>query len=78
MDASKLIRSRTLELLESAEKKKLLDSCTPTEAAAGTIYIACILTRLRITQRELSEISKVPISAIRKHYILIARGLKFY
>lgn len=78
LDASDLIRNKTLKLLQSAAERKLVASCTPRGAAAGAIYIACILQKLHITQSELSEISKVPVSSIRKHYILLAKGLGLY
>ena len=78
LDASNLIRNKTLELLQSADDRELLASCIPVGAATGAIYIACILQKLHITQSELSEISEVPVSSIRKHYILLAKGLGFY
>jgi len=78
LDASDLVRNKTLELLQSADDRELLASCTPPGAATGTIYIACILQKLHITQSELSEIAKVPVSSIRKHYILLAKGLGLY
>ncbi|MGY5859503.1 MAG: hypothetical protein RTU63_09040 [Candidatus Thorarchaeota archaeon] len=78
LDASDFIRNETLKQLQRADDRELLASCTPVGAAAGAIYIACILQNLRITQSELSEISEVPVSSIRKHYILLAKGLGFY
>ena len=78
LDASDLIRNKTVELLQDADDRELLASCTPIGATTGAIYIACILQKLHITQSELSEIAKVPTSSIRKHYILLAKGLGLY
>jgi len=78
MDASDIIRTKSLALLHSANKKNLLESCTPDGGAAGAIYIACILKKLHVTQNFLSEASGIPASAIRKHYMLLARGLDLY
>ena len=78
LDASEFIRKKTLELLQNADDRELLASCTPIGAAAGAIYITCILQKLHITQRELSESAKIPVSSIRKHYVLLAKGLGFY
>jgi transcription initiation factor TFIIIB Brf1 subunit/transcription initiation factor TFIIB len=78
MDASDIIRTRTLALLQSASKKGLLESCTPDGGAAGAIYIACILEKLNVTQNFLSESSGISTSSIRKHYMLFARRLNLY
>jgi transcription initiation factor TFIIIB Brf1 subunit/transcription initiation factor TFIIB len=77
MDASEIIRTKSLNLLHDADKKNLLESCTP-DGGAGAIYIACILKKLHVTQNFLSESSGSSPSSIRKHYMLLASGFGFY
>ena len=76
LDASDIIRSKTLHLIQRANEKGLLGQCTPVGGAAGAIYIACILKKLHITQNVLSKAAGISSFEIRKHYILLARGLE--
>lgn len=75
LDSSEIIRTKTLNLIQHADKKGLLESCAPVGGAAGAIYIACILKKLHITQNVLSEAASISSSVLRKHYMLLARGL---
>ena len=78
MEASDIIITKSLDLIHSANERNLMESCTPDGGAAGAIYIACILKKQNVTQKFLSEVSGVSPSAIRIHYMLLARGLDLY
>ena len=76
LDSSGIVKSKTLHLIQRADEKGLLEQCTPVGGAAGAIYIACILNKLHVTQNILSEAAGISSSVIRKHYMLLARGLE--
>jgi transcription initiation factor TFIIB len=67
--------TKTLSIIESAERLELIDGKSPTGLAAAAIYIAANLTNHIRTQREIADISSVTEVTIRNRYKELAKAL---
>ncbi|MGI0141230.1 MAG: hypothetical protein ACREBF_01075, partial [Candidatus Micrarchaeales archaeon] len=67
---------RAAQLLEDAKKAELLDGRSRTGIAAAAIYIACVMEGETVTQRNVSNASKISEVTIRHHQQLFVKGLK--
>jgi transcription initiation factor TFIIB len=67
--------SKTLSIIESAERLELIDGKSPTGLAAAAIYIAANQTNHIRTQREIADISSVTEVTIRNRYKELATSL---
>jgi transcription initiation factor TFIIB len=69
------VQSRTIEILRLASERELTSGRGPTGVAAAAIYIACMLSGERRTQREVAEVSGVTEVTIRNRYKELAEKL---
>tara|TARA_B100001250_G_scaffold403931_1_gene419127 strand:+ start:1088 stop:2023 length:936 start_codon:yes stop_codon:yes gene_type:complete len=67
--------SKTIDIIDGAERKELIDGKSPTGIAAAAIYIASYLTDHIRTQREIADISSVTEVTIRNRYKELANAL---
>lgn len=67
---------RAIELTNRTIEAFLNSGNKPKGVAAAILYIAGILEDDRRTQKEISQVAKVPESTIRNLYLKIARGLE--
>lgn len=55
-------------LIDLTKEKNLHSGKSPTSIASGAIYAARIITEIRLTQKEISEIANVSVVTVRNHY----------
>ena len=71
-------QSKSVEILEAAEKAELTSGRGPTGIAAASLYVAALLNNERRTQREVADIAGVTEVTIRNRYkeLLVKLKLK--
>ena len=70
------VQTKTLALLEEADRMEVTDGKSPTGVAAAAIYIASHITGRYRTQREIADVSDVTEVTIRNRYKELCRVLK--
>jgi transcription initiation factor TFIIB len=68
MRVSHKVQIKTIQILKRATSQELTSGRCPTSMAAAALYIASVLCRERITQREVAEIACVTEVTIRNRY----------
>lgn len=71
-----VVESKTLKLIELADKHGVLASCSPIGGAAGVVYIAGILTENLRTLAAVAEATGISSATARKWKMLRAREPK--
>ena len=75
LDLSDGCKELTKEILKTIDKLKLTSGKNPLGIVAATIYISSKIIGEKITQRKLSEISRITQTTIRKRYKEILHSL---
>ena len=72
-----IVREETMSVISRADKRGLLSKGNPKSLAAGSIYIATILSHDRMTLDAIGSAAGVSSSTVGKYYMAIARGLGY-
>ncbi len=75
INLSEITKRHALDILVQSEKKLLTAGKHPMAMAAAAIYIACLITEERVTQRTLSRITGVSDVTIRNGVVLMQKKL---
>ncbi len=67
--------TRCLALLDDNRTKGILNARTETGIICGSIYIASILTRNRLTQSSIAKVMDISEATIRKYYVMLVKSL---
>jgi len=69
-------QSKSVEILEKAQKAELTSGRGPTGIAAASLYVAALINNEKRTQREVADIAGVTEVTIRNRYKELLRELK--
>ena len=76
MNLKEKIKRDAFEILKRCEKEEITAGKHPVAQAAASLYIACIINGVKISQKKFSEESGVSDVTIRNRTILIKKTLK--
>lgn len=76
MRSPKVVESKTMKLIDLADRHGALASCSPIGCATGVVYIAGILTENPVTLAVVSEAAGISLETVRKCKTRLARELK--
>ncbi len=72
-----IVRKETMTIITRADELGLLSKGKPKSLAAGSIYIAAILSHDRMTLDAIGYAAGVSSGTVGKYYMMIARGLGY-
>ena len=73
---SKETEQLSIKILKDAKHKDIFPGTKPKGQAAAAIYIASILLKDRISQKQIAQLADVTDSIVRKRYIDLVRELQ--
>ena len=78
MNLKEKIKRDAFEILKRCEKEEITAGKHPVAQAAASLYIACIINGVKISQKKFSEESGVSDVTIRNRSVLIKKTLKLF
>jgi transcription initiation factor TFIIB len=78
LELNAVVGRKAKEILKRAAEVGIPSGQNPAGQASAAIYIAAILTKNRVTQSSLAEVTGVSEGTIRKRYIELTKGLGYY